>query len=83
MDGDSVAVLDLDQHVERRRRLALEHGFLRPSSPRFLVGKGHALDSAQQVVESRVDQQVLERLTMRGGDELHATFRDRPRSNGF
>src|SRR5439155_7572669 len=35
--------------------------------------------SAEQVVKRRVDQEVLERLPMRGGDELDATLGDRAR----
>ncbi len=83
MNGDAVAVLDLDKHVERRRSLALEDRLLRPSPARLLVRQGHALDAAEQVVEGGVDQKVLERLAVRRGDELHSALGDRARGYGL
>ena len=83
VDRDAVAVLDLDQHVERRRRLPLEHRLLRSTAAGLLVGKGHALDAAEQVVEGRVDEQVLERLAVRGRDQLHAALGDGARGRGL
>jgi hypothetical protein len=43
VDGDPLAVLDLDDHVEGRRRLSLEDALLRPPPTRLLVAEGHAL----------------------------------------
>ena len=79
MNRDPIAVLNLDQHVKCGRRLPLEHRLLGAAPPRLLVGEGHALDAAQEVVERRVHEQVLERLTVRGRDELHAALRNGPR----
>ena len=42
VDGDPVAVLDLDDDVEGRRRLALQDGLLRPPAARLLVAQRHA-----------------------------------------
>ena len=72
-------IVDLDEHVERRRGLALENRFLRPSPASFLVGQRHALDATEEVVERRVDQEILQRLTVRGGDELNSALGNRAR----
>ena len=37
MDGKAVALLDLDQHIEGRRRAAFEHGFLCAAPAGFLI----------------------------------------------
>ena len=76
VDGDAVAVLDLDQDVECRRGLALEDRLLCAAPASLLVRQGHALDAAQQVVEGRVDKQVLERLAVSRRDQLHAALGD-------
>ena len=83
MDGDAVAVLDLDQDIEGRRRLALEHRLLRAPPPRLLVGKGDALDASEQIVQRRVDEEVLQGLAVRRGDELDAAFGDGTRGAGL
>jgi hypothetical protein len=57
-------------------RNALEDRFLRAAAARLLVRQRHALDSAEQVVERGVDEQVFERLPVRGRDELHAALGD-------
>ncbi len=75
----AVALLDLDEHVEGGRGLALEHRLLRAATPRLLVGQRHRLDAAEQVVERRVDQQRIDVGAVRGADELHAALGDRPR----
>src|SRR3954468_4783602 len=58
VDGDPFAVDDLDDHVERRRRLALENALLGPPPARLLVAEGHALDPADQVGQRRVQHEV-------------------------
>ena len=83
MHHQPVAVLDLDQHVEGRRRLALEDGFLCAAPPSFFVGERHALDAANQICQRRVHHQVVERLTVRGADQLDAPFGDRTRGLRF
>ena len=83
VDREPVAILNLDQHVERRRRLALEHGLARAAAARFLIGERHGGDAAHQVGEGRVHQQVLERLAVRGADQLHAALGDRARGQRF
>ena len=85
VDRESIAVVDLDEHVERRRRLAFEHRLARAAAARFFVGERDAADAADQVGERRVHQDVFERSAVRGADELHAAFRDgtRGQSLGF
>ena len=78
VDRDPLAVLDLDDHVERRRRLALEHALLRPPPARLLVAEGDALDAADQVGQRRVEHQVVEVVAVRRADQLHAALGDRP-----
>src|SRR3984893_16589079 len=76
MHSDAVALLDLDQYVERRRRLAFEHRLLRSATARLLVREGDGLDATHQVVERRVDQEVVEIRAVRGAHQLHAALRD-------
>ena len=72
----AVALDDLDHHVEGRRRLALQDRLLRPAPPRLLVAQGDGLDPADQVGEGRVQHQVVERVAVRGADQLHAALGD-------
>src|SRR4029078_10768851 len=69
VDEHAFAVLDLDDHVERGRRLSLEHALLRAPAARFLVAEGDALDAADEVGQRRVEHQVVERVAQRGADE--------------
>ena len=75
--------MNLDEHVEGRRRFAFEHRLLRPTPPRLFVGEGHGLDTAQQVVQRRVDEEVLQRVAVRGGDQLDTTLGDGARRDRF
>ena len=79
VDGDPLAVLDLDDHVERRRRLALQHALLGPPAAGLLVAEGHALDPADEVGQGRVEHQVVEVVAVGRADELDAALGDRPR----
>ena len=79
VDRHPLAVLDLDDDVERRRRLALEHALLRPPAARLLVAEGHALDAADEVGQGRVEHQVVEVVAVRRADELDAALGDGPR----
>ncbi len=79
VDEDLLAILDLDDDVERRRRLALEDALLRAAATRLLVAQGHALDAADQVRQRRVEHQVVEVVAVRGADQLHAALGDRAR----
>ncbi len=83
MDGELVARLDLDQHIEGGRSAALEHGLLRAAAAGFLVRKRDRLDTADQVGQGGVEQQVLERLAMCRTDELHAAFGNGAGSGGL
>ena len=79
VDRDPLAVLDLDDDVEGRRRLALEDALLRPPPARLLVAEGHALDPADEVGQGRVEHQVVEVVAVGGADQLDAALGDRPR----
>ena len=70
-------VLDLDQHVEGRRGLALEDRLLCAAASRLLVGERDRVDAAHKVGESRIHQQVFERIAVRGADQLHPALGDR------
>ena len=76
MDGQALPVLDLDQHVERGRRLALEHRFLRAAPAGLLIAQGDALDAAHQIGQRRVHHQVVQRVAVGRADELHAALGD-------
>jgi hypothetical protein len=83
VDRDPLAVLDLDDHIEGRRRLALEYALLRPPPPRLLVTERHALDPADQIRQRGVEHQVVEVVAVRRPDQLHAAFGDRPGGGSF
>ena len=78
-----IAIVDLDNDVEGRRRFALEHGLARAAPARFLVGERDGADAADQVGERRVHQEVLERLAVRRADQRHAALGDRARGGRF
>ena len=50
---------------------------------RLLISQCHSLNATYQVRERRVDQQVAQRITVRGGYQLHTAFRDGARGGGF
>ena len=77
VDHHPLAVLDLDDHVEGRRLLALEDALLRPPPARLLVAQGHALDPADQVGQGRVEHQVVEVVAVGRPDQLDAALGDR------
>ena len=77
MDGDPLAIDDLDDDVEGRRRLALEDALLGPPPARLLVAEGDALDPADEVGQGRVEHQVVEVVAVRRADELDAALGDR------
>ena len=74
VDGNPLIRLDLDQHLERRGRLALEDRLLCPTPARFLVGQRHSLDPTDEVRQRRVEHEVFERVAVRGRDELDAAL---------
>ena len=76
VDGHAVAGLDLDDHVEGGRRLALEHALLGPPAARLLVAQRHRLDAADEVGERRVQHEVVEVVAVGRADELHAALGD-------
>ena len=78
VDCHPLAILDLDDHIEGRRRLALQDALLGAPAAGFLVAEGDALDAADQVGQRRVEHQVVEVVAVRGADELNATLGDRP-----
>src|SRR5207253_10119902 len=71
VERDALVRLDLDEHLERGRRLALEDALLRPAAARLFVGKGDRLDAADEIRERWVQHEVLERVAVRRRDELN------------
>ena len=78
-----VPILDLHDHVEGGRGLALEHRFLGAPPPRLFVAQRHGLDAADEVTQRGVLHQIIERVAVRGADELHAALGDRARRQGL
>ena len=76
VDRHPVAVLDLDDHVERGRCLALQDALLGPPAAGLLVAQGDALDAADEVGQRRVEHQVVEVVAVRRADELDAALGD-------
>ena len=83
VDDDPLAVLDLDDDVERRRRLALEDALLGPPPAGLLVAEGDALDPADEVGQGRVEHQVVEVVAVGGADQLDAALGDGARGLGL
>ena len=83
IDRDSLVRLDLDEHLECRRGLALEHALLCSSAAGLLVAQRDRLDAADEVRERRIQHEVLERVAVRGRDELHASLGDGARGGRF
>ena len=83
VDHDPLAVLDLDDHVEGRRSLSLEHALLGPPPAGLLVAEGHALDPADEVGQGRVEHEVVEGVAVGGADQLDAALGDRPGGLGL
>ena len=80
VDHHVLAVLNLDQNVERRRRPALEDALLCAAPPRLLVGEGHRFDAAHEVAQRRVHEQVVQVVAVGRADELHAALGDGARA---
>jgi hypothetical protein len=83
VDRHVAPVLDLDDDVERRRRLALEHRLLGAASTRLFVAQRDALDPADQIRQRRIHHQVLERVAVGGRNELHAALGNRAGGRRF
>ncbi len=83
VNREAIAIVDLDDDVEGRRRLPLEHRLARAAAACLFVGERHRADAADEVGERRVHQQVLQRLPVRGADQRHAAFGDRAGCFGF
>jgi hypothetical protein len=77
VDGETVAGLDLDQHVEGRRGASFEDRLLRAAPARLFIRQGHRFDATDQVAQRRVEQQVVQGLTVRRADQLYAALGDR------
>ena len=62
--------------AEGGRSLAFQHALLYAPSPGLVVPERDARDASHQVVQRGVLQKVLQRVSVRGGDHLHAALRD-------
>ncbi len=49
----------------------------------FFIGQGNALDAADQIGQRRIEQQIFQRVTVGGADELNAALIDGARRLGF
>ena len=83
VDRKTVTGLDLDQDIECWRGASLEDGLLGPAPARFLIRQGDGFDSADQVAQRRVEQQVVEGLAVGRSDQLDTALGDRARCQGF
>ena len=72
-------VLYLDQYVESGRSATFQDRLLRPAAARLDVSQRNRLDAAHQIRESRVHDQIVQRIAVSGGDKLDSTFRYRAR----
>jgi hypothetical protein len=74
VDYEQVLVLNLNQDVKCRGRLALEDGLLGPSAPGLFIGERNRLNPADQIGQSRVQHEILERISVDGGYQLDASL---------
>jgi len=56
VDREPVAIVNLDDDVERRRRLALQNCLAGAAATRLLVGERYGADAADEVGERRVHE---------------------------
>ncbi len=78
VDRHAVTILDLDDHVEGGRRLALQHALLRPAAAGLVIAQRHALDPADEVGQGRVQHEVVEVVAVGRADQLDTALGDGP-----
>jgi hypothetical protein len=83
MDRETITVLDLDQHIKRRRGASFEDRFLRTAPPGFFIRQRDCFDPTDQIAQCRVEEQVIQGLTMGGADQLHTALCDRAGGRGL
>ena len=74
--GKLIAITNLHQGIEGRRRLTFENGFLRSTATGFFVAQRDGVNSAEQIRKRGVHQKVVERVAVRRRDQLDAAFGD-------
>jgi hypothetical protein len=79
VEREAVTVVNLDQHIERRRRLAFEHGLLRAAPSRFVITKSDRLDPADQIGEGGILDQVFQGAAVGGRNQAHTPLGDAAR----
>src|SRR5262249_37202248 len=74
--GEAVALLNFDEHIKGRWRLALQDGLLGAAAPRLLVRQRDSLNTTHEIGEGWVPQQVVKSITVGCGDELDTALSD-------
>ena len=77
MDGYPVAVLDFHDDIKCRRRFAFQYRLLRAPPPGFFVTQSYRLYPSDQVGQSRVHHQIVQRIAVSGTDQLDTPFSNR------
>ena len=72
VDCQPFPALYLHNYVEGGRGLTLQHRLLGAAIARFLVTEGDSLNAAHQIRQRGVHYQVVQRVAVGRGDELHA-----------
>ena len=83
INGKFLSISYLHQRIECWRRLPLQNGFLCSAPPGFLITQGDGVNSAKQIRQGWIHQQIVERLPMRGRDQLHSPFGNSPGGQRF
>ena len=82
-NGELIASANFDQRVEGRRRLPLEDRLLRSAPSRFFVAERDGMNAAEKIRQRRIHQEVVERISVRRRDQLHAALGNRARGLRF
>jgi len=76
MDGQQIALLDLDENIKGRRRAAFQNGFLGAAPPGFLIDR--VTDRYRPPDQKGgIEEQIFKRAAVSGPDQL-----DTPLGNG-
>ena len=76
MDGETIAGLDLDQHIERGRGASFKDRFLGAAPARLLIRQRDCFDPADEIAQGWVEEQIIECLAEFGFGSLNLTTDD-------
>jgi len=76
MNGNLISCLNFYQNIKSRRRTTFQHSFLGTSPSRFLIREGHRFNASNKIGKCWIQEQILERISMRSANQLNPTLGD-------